>query len=115
MRQQTAAGPSDEGDTPRAPVLLIEREASDQVVAIGLRSGWVADLYDHALSLPWVAFLGSLSLVYLGLNLLFAFFYLLGDEAIAEREAWSIFGRFLFQRRDVVNDRLRTDVAGNAL
>jgi inward rectifier potassium channel len=66
------------------------------VLAIGLREGWIGDLYHHMLSLPWAPFLAGLSLVYVGLNLLFALAYLLGDGAIANARRGAFPDAFFF-------------------
>ena len=79
----TPPGLESPADAPRAPNRLVQREASDRVVAIGLRNPWLGDLYHQLLTLPWWAFLSGLAIVYLGLNVLFALLYLLGDGAIA--------------------------------
>jgi inward rectifier potassium channel len=96
VRQHAAAAPSGLGGTPRAPTRLIQREASDRVVAIGLRTGWLSDLYHQLLVVPWPAFLAGLSVVYLGLNLLFALLYLLGDGAIANARPGAFADAFFF-------------------
>jgi inward rectifier potassium channel len=65
-------------------------------VAIGLRTGWLSDLYHQLLVVPWPAFLAGLSVVYLGLNLLFALLYLLGDGAIANARPGAFADAFFF-------------------
>jgi inward rectifier potassium channel len=96
VEQPTAAAPSDPDDPRRARMRLVERERSDRVVAIGLRNWWLGDLYHRLLRLPWWAFLLALSGVYLGLNLLFAFLYLLGDGAIANARPGVFADAFFF-------------------
>lgn len=96
MQQQATGGPSDRGDTAPTGARLVQREASDRVFAIGLRAGWIGDLYHHLLSLPWAPFLGGLSLVYVALNLLFALAYLLGDGAIANARRGAFLDAFFF-------------------
>jgi inward rectifier potassium channel len=83
-------------DAPRAPNRLVQREASDRVVAIGLRNPWLADLYHQLLTLPWWAFLLGLAIVYLGLNVLFALLYLLGDRAIVNARPGIFSDAFFF-------------------
>ncbi|HKM74665.1 MAG TPA: ion channel [Stellaceae bacterium] len=94
MKQQAAAaGP----DTARpAPTRLVQRERSDRVGAIGLRTPWLGDLYHQLLTLPWWAFLLGLSGVYLGLNVAFALLYLLGDGAIANARPGVFSDAFFF-------------------
>jgi len=65
-------------------------------VAIGLRNPWLGDLYHQLLTLPWWAFLLGLAIVYLGLNVLFALLYLLGDGAIANAHAGKFSDAFFF-------------------
>jgi inward rectifier potassium channel len=96
VKQQAAGAPSGRIDTQPAAARLVQREASDRVVAIGLRTGWTGDLYHHLLALPWAAFLTGLSLVYLALNLLFALLYLLGDRAIANARPGAFSDAFFF-------------------
>jgi len=80
----------------RAPNRLVAREASDRVVAIGLRSPWLGDLYHRLLTLPWWAFLLGLAVVYLGLNILFAGLYLLGNGSIASARPGVFSDAFFF-------------------
>jgi inward rectifier potassium channel len=96
MNQQPLAATSDQ-DSPR-PVRprIVQREPSDQVVAIGLRTEWTKDLYHYLLVLPWSAFLAGLSLVYLGLNLLFALLYLLGHGSITNARPGAFSDAFFF-------------------
>jgi inward rectifier potassium channel len=75
---------------------LVQREPSDKVVAIGLRARWIRDLYHYLLELPWPAFLAGLSIVYLGLNLLFAALYLLGNGSIANARPGAFSDAFFF-------------------
>jgi inward rectifier potassium channel len=91
-----AAAPSEPDRTPRAAARLVQREPIDRVVAIGLRDPWLGDLYHHLLTLPWSAFLLGLAVVYLGLNVLFAELYLLGDSAIAKARPGVFADAFFF-------------------
>ena len=95
MKHRTDVARSDPDRAPRA-ARLVQREASDRVVAIGLRDPWLGDFYHHLLTLPWWAFLAGLALVYLGLNVLFAGFYLLGSGAIANARPGSFADAFFF-------------------
>src|SRR5271163_119957 len=92
----TPVGFESSSDAPRAPNRLVEREASDRVVAIGLRTPWLGDLYHQLLTLPWWAFLLGLAGVYLGLNVAFALLYLLGDGAIANARPGVFSDAFFF-------------------
>ena len=95
MKQQAAAV-SDPDNGRRAPTRLVQRERSDRVVAIGLRTPWLGDLYHQLLTLPWWAFLLGLSGVYLGLNVGFAVLYLIGDGAIANARPGRFSDAFFF-------------------
>lgn len=86
-------------DPDRAPhpaTRLVKGEPSDRVVAVGLPNPWLGDFYHHLLTLPWWAFLVGLAVVYLGLNVLFALLYLLGDGAIANARPGSFADAFFF-------------------
>jgi inward rectifier potassium channel len=63
---------------------------------LGLRAGWMKDLYHYLLVLPWSAFIAGFSLVYLGLNLIFAALYLLGDGAVANARPGMFADAFFF-------------------
>ena len=54
------------------------------------------DLYHNLLTLPWPIFLVFLSLVYLGLNVLFALLYLAGGDAIASARPGVFADAFFF-------------------
>ena len=96
MKDRTAGAPSGSDSAPRASTRLVQREPIDRVVAIGLRDPWLGDLYHHLLVLPWWAFLLGLAAVYLGLNILFAVLYLLGDAAIANARPGAFSDAFFF-------------------
>jgi inward rectifier potassium channel len=94
--QQPIAASAGQRDTRLGPPRVIHREASDRVVAIGLPTGWVGDLYHYSIALPWTGFLAGLCLVYLGLNCLFALLYLLGDSAILNARPGALSDAFFF-------------------
>jgi len=96
VRQRVAAAPSGRGRVRRAEPRVVQRERSDRVVAIGLRDPWLGDLYHHLLTLQWPTFLLGLSGVYLGLNVLFALLYQLGDGAIANARPGVFVDSFFF-------------------
>ena len=75
---------------------LVQRERSDQVAAIGLRTPWLRDLYHNLLILPWPIFLVVLAFVYLGLNIFFALLYLLDGDAIANARPGAFADAFFF-------------------
>jgi len=96
VKQPAAVAPAASGDARRAAPRLLQRERSDRVVAIGLRSPWLTDFYHRLLLLPWSVFLLGLSAVYLGLNVAFALLYLIGDEAIANARPGVFADAFFF-------------------
>ena len=96
MNQQPVAASTVEGNSRPAAPRVVQREASDRVVAIGLRAGRMGDLYHYLLVLPWAAFLTGISVVYFGLNLLFAGLYLLGDGAVANARPGVFADAFFF-------------------
>jgi inward rectifier potassium channel len=96
MSHQPAVAPSDPHRTRRAAPRIVQRERADRVVAIGLRNPWLRDFYHHLLTLPWRAFLLGLAVVYLGLNVLFALLYLIGDGAIANARPGAFSDAFFF-------------------
>jgi inward rectifier potassium channel len=96
VKQQAAPAPSGPSGAPRAPTRFVQREPSDRILAIGLRTPWLRDLYHELVTLPWPIFLIVLSFVYLGLNVLFAVLYLLGDGAIANARPGAFSDAFFF-------------------
>src|SRR5271157_83394 len=96
VKQQAVAAIPDPHNVRPAPTRLVQRERSDRVGAIGLRTPWLGDLYHQLLTLPWWAFLLGLSGVYLGLNVAFALLYLLGDGAIANARPGVFSDAFFF-------------------
>jgi inward rectifier potassium channel len=96
MVQPPLAAPAGHDDAGPAPAPLVRGERSDEIVAIGLRDGWAKDLYHRLLTLPWLAFILILAGFYLGLNVIFAFLYLLGDSAIANARPGSFVDAFFF-------------------
>jgi inward rectifier potassium channel len=94
--QQSIAASAGRHDTRLGPPRVKRREASDRVVAIGLPTAWAGDLYHHLVALPWMGFIAGLSFLYLGLNCLFALFYLLGDGAILNARPGAFSDAFFF-------------------
>jgi inward rectifier potassium channel len=94
--QQPITASAGQHDTRLGPPRVIRREASDRVVAIGLPVPWTGDLYHHLVALPWTSFLAGLALIYLGLNSLFALFYLLGGDAILNARPGAFSDAFFF-------------------
>jgi inward rectifier potassium channel len=96
VKQQTATAPSGPSSARRASPRLVQRERSHHVVAIGLRTPWLGDLYHHLLTLRWWVLLLGLSTVYLGLNGVFALLYLSGDGAVANARPGVFADAFFF-------------------
>lgn len=96
MNSQTGLEPADDRPAPHRLSRIVQRQPSDRILTIGRRPAWLGDLYHHSLTLPWLFFLAGLSGVYLGLNLLFALLYLLGDGAIANARPGKFSDAFFF-------------------
>lgn len=96
MNRQTGLEPAEDRPAPHRLSRIVQRQPSDRIVAIGRRPALLSDLYHHLLTLPWPVFLTGLSGVYLGLNLLFALLYLLGDGAIANARPGKFSDAFFF-------------------
>jgi|SRR6516165_7358686 len=65
QKQHATPAQSGPNGAPRVVAPLVQRERSDQVAAIGLRTPWLRDLYHNLLILPWPIFLVVLAFVYL--------------------------------------------------
>jgi len=96
QKQHATPAQSGPNGAPRVVAPLVQRERSDQVAAIGLRTPWLRDLYHNLLILPWPIFLVVLAFVYLGLNIFFALLYLLDGDAIANARPGAFADAFFF-------------------
>ena len=96
QKQHATPAQSGRNGAPRVVAPLVQRERSDQVAAIGLRTPWLRDLYHNLLILPWPIFLVVLAFVYLGLNIFFALLYLLDGDAIANARPGAFADAFFF-------------------
>jgi inward rectifier potassium channel len=96
VKNGTAVAAADPDRAPHPAIRLVKRETSDRVVAIGLPNPWLGDFYHHLLTLPWWAFLIGWAFIYLGLNVLFAALYELGDGAIANARPGNFADAFFF-------------------
>ena len=96
QKQHATPAQSGPNGAPRVVAPLVQRERSDQVAAIGLRTPWLRDLYHNLLILPWPIFLVVLAFVYLGLNIFFVLLYLLGGDAIANARPGAFADAFFF-------------------
>lgn len=75
---------------------LIARGTADQVLAIGLRRQWFADLYHRTLTITWPRFLALGLASYLLINLVFATLYLLQAGSINNAREGSFPDAFFF-------------------
>jgi inward rectifier potassium channel len=75
---------------------MVQRQASDRVMAIGLRPAWIGDFYHQLLTLPWPFFLAGIGAFFVGLNVFFGLLYLLGDGAIANAQPGKFSDTFFF-------------------
>jgi inward rectifier potassium channel len=96
MNQLPAAYPSPQQNPRSAGPRIVERDRSDRVIAIGLRVELIKDLYHYLLAMSWLVFLAGFLLLYLGLNLLFAALYLIGDGSIANARPGAFADAFFF-------------------
>lgn len=81
---------------PSQRIAIRDGEFSDVVRLGDPHSSW-RDLYHLLIKISWPGFIGLLSLIYLGLNALFALAYLMGGEgAIANAEPGSFTDAFFF-------------------
>jgi inward rectifier potassium channel len=75
---------------------MVQRQASDRVMAIGLRPAWIGDLYHQLLTLPWPLFFAGVLGFFVLLNVFFGLLYLLGDGAIANAQPGRFSDAFFF-------------------
>ncbi len=54
-----------------------------EILAHGLESWRFGDIYHYAMTASWLLFIGAFATVYVGVNIVFAALYWLGDRAIA--------------------------------
>ena len=81
-------------DTATQPRLVARGDGAD-VVRLGQRPRW-RDIYHQLLVMGWPSFLAVMALSYLAGNLIFALFYLAGDDAIANARPGSFADAFFF-------------------
>ena len=84
-----------EGVTPQ-PTRIIARGRADEVLAVGLEQRWFKDLYHFALRVSWYRFLLGVVLLYGVANAVFAVFYMLPGDAIANARPGSFTDAFFF-------------------
>lgn len=66
------------------------------VVAHGLRTHFVHDIYYYAMTSSWPLFFAGIGMVFLALNLFFACLFVLGDNAIGNLSPNGFLGAFFF-------------------
>lgn len=75
---------------------LLNRDGSFNVVREGLGAFETIAPYSHLLTVSWTTFIGLVTLLYVGINLLFAVLYVLcGPDALAGPAAHMLGGRFM--------------------
>jgi len=67
-----------------------------EVETRGLQQGFWTDLYHRSMTVQWPVFFGSAALIFVLLNAVFAFFYFLGNEPIANVTGSSPLDLFYF-------------------
>ena len=81
---------------PKAMPHIVPRASGDRPRRINHRSRWHQDLYHRTLSLRWYVFLAAGCVLYLGINVIFAFLYLLQPGSIAGAQPGSFSDAFFF-------------------
>lgn len=66
------------------------------VVTYGLRTQFLQDIYYYAMTSSWPVFFAAIGLLFISLNLLFASFFMLGDQAIGNLFPNNFLGAFFF-------------------
>ncbi len=67
-----------------------------RIVAEGLEHGFWKDFYHNAMTASWPGFFGVIAAAFLALNFVFATFYALGDDPIANAKSGSFYDLFFF-------------------
>jgi inward rectifier potassium channel len=70
-------------ETRRQRKTHIVRLGAREIETRGLAEGFWTDLYHRAMSVNWPVFFGTAAAIFIALNAMFAFFYWLGDQPIA--------------------------------
>ena len=83
-------------DAPSNADLRRVRIANREVLTRGLKAGLWSDINHRAMTMPWPAFIGAAAVLFLGLNVLFALLYMLGDDPIANAPKGSFPHLFYF-------------------
>ena len=84
------------GHSERTAKARVVRLGGREIVAEGVRLDFWADLSHRCMTASWPAFIVSAALVFLGFNAIFAFFYWLGDQPIANVPAGAYIDYFYF-------------------
>jgi inward rectifier potassium channel len=91
--QQSGTEPHRTAQPPHRRLLLDDNRF---VMSHGLATQFWQDVYHRSLTLRWPVFFALAACFFLGLNLLFAALYLLGDHAIANQSPHGMLGAFFF-------------------
>jgi inward rectifier potassium channel len=82
-QHQKIPGEMSRSPNERAPKARVLRFGDGEVIAEGLRLNFWADISHLCLTASWPAFIGGAALVFVAFNAVFACFYWLGDQPIA--------------------------------
>ncbi|HEY9646753.1 MAG TPA: ion channel [Chroococcidiopsis sp.] len=81
---------------PRKTSRLVNPSGGVEVIRLGTKFSLWSDLYHSWLTIPWIGFLGLITLLYLAANTIFALLYLAGGNGIANAEPGSFTDAFFF-------------------
>ena len=70
-------------ESERTPKSRVVRLGDREVIAEGLHLNFWADISHRCMTASWPAFIGGAALVFIAFNAIFAFFYWIGDQPIA--------------------------------
>lgn len=84
------------GRSERTAKARIVRLGGREIIADGVHLDFWADLSHRCMTASWPAFIVGAALVFLGFNAIFAFFYWLGDQPIANVPAGAYIDYFYF-------------------
>ena len=70
-------------ESERTPKSRVVRLGDREVIAEGLHLNFWADISHRCMTASWPAFIGGVALVFIAFNAIFAFFYWIGDQPIA--------------------------------
>jgi len=80
----------------RGPRTRVRTVGGGRIIAEGLEHGLWKDFYHNAMTASWPAFFGAIAAAFAALNFVFASFYALGDDPIANAKSGSFYDLFFF-------------------